>query len=93
MGAAIAKAAPGPVKLSAFPMWQLRAFGLVDPVVREVSKMLYIWENPMELRDERLDEILGEGFNTPFEQAVAAAAAPYLGRMQATKGAVGVVLA
>jgi len=47
----------------------------------------------MELRDERLDEILGEGFNTPFEQAVAAAAAPYLGRMQATKGAVGVVLA
>ncbi|MGN6156564.1 MAG: NAD-dependent epimerase/dehydratase family protein [Devosia sp.] len=93
MGAAIAKAAPGPVKLSAFPMWQLRAFGLVDPVVREVGKMLYIWENPMELRDERLDEILGEGFNTPFEQAVAAAAAPYLGRMQATKGAVGVVLA
>jgi hypothetical protein len=55
--------------------------------------MRYIWQNPMELRDERLEEILGEGFNTPFEQAVAAAAAPYLAKMQAQNKVVATVLA
>ena len=93
MSAAVAKAAPGPVKVSAFPMWLLQVAGLVDPVVREVSKMRYIWQNPMELRDERLEEILGEGFNTPFEQAVAAAAAPYLAKMQAQNKVAATVLA
>jgi nucleoside-diphosphate-sugar epimerase len=93
MGAAIARAAPAPVKVSAFPMWLLQVAGLVDPVVREVSKMRYIWQNPMELRDERLEEILGEGFNTPFEQAVAAAAAPYLAKMQAQNKVAATVLA
>ena len=93
MGAAVAEAAPGPVKVSAFPMWLLQVAGLVDPVVREVSKMRYIWQNPMELRDERLEEILGEGFNTPFEQAVAAAAAPYLAKMQAQNKVAATVLA
>ena len=93
MGAAVAKVAPGPVKVSAFPMWLLQVAGLVDPVVREVSKMRYIWQNPMELRDERLEEILGEGFNTPFEQAVAAAAAPYLAKMQAQNKVAATVLA
>lgn len=93
MGAAVARAAPAPVKVSAFPMWLLQVAGLVDPVVREVSKMRYIWQNPMELRDERLEEILGEGFNTPFEQAVAAAAAPYLAKMQAQNKVAATVLA
>ncbi len=72
MGAAIAKAAPLPMKLSRFPLWLLKIAGLFDPMLREVSKMDYLWRNTMELRDDRLDALLGRDFGTPFEQAVAA---------------------
>ena len=51
--------------------------GLVDPLMREVGKMRYLWENPMELKDDRLDAILGPDFGTPFEEAVAATVAPF----------------
>ena len=78
MGVAIAKASPTPLRVSAFPWIVLRLIGLVDPVVREVAKMAYIWRNRLELRDARLDDLLGEGFGTPFEQAVAATVAPFL---------------
>ena len=93
MGAAIAKAAPGPVKVSPFAMWMLQLFGMIDPVVREVAKMRYIWTNPMELRDERLADILGEGFNTPFDEAVALSAAPYLANTKAGRSTPTMVLA
>jgi nucleoside-diphosphate-sugar epimerase len=72
MSAAIAKAAPEPMRESRFPLWLLKIGGLFDPMLREVSKMDYIWRNPIELRDTRLDALLGSGFNTPFDDAVAA---------------------
>ncbi|MBI4923738.1 MAG: NAD-dependent epimerase/dehydratase family protein [Devosia nanyangense] len=78
MGEAIAKASSVPLRISAFPWLLLRFLGLVDPVVRAVAKMGYIWRNPLELRDARLDELLGEGFGTPFAQAVAATVVPLL---------------
>jgi nucleoside-diphosphate-sugar epimerase len=77
MGAAIAKAAPIPVKVSRFPLLLIKLIGLVDPVMREVGKMTYIWRNPMELKDSRLDELLGPDFGTPFETAVAATVRPF----------------
>jgi hypothetical protein len=43
--------------------------------------MRYIWKNQMELKDERLEEILGQGFNTPFETAVAATVKPFFDRL------------
>ncbi len=77
MGAAILKAAPVPLKANRFPFLLLRAFGLTDPIMREVAKMRYIWQHPLQLTDVRLAELLGPGFDTPFETAVAATVAPF----------------
>lgn len=54
------------------PWWLLRAIGLVNPVMRDIYRMRYLWLNEMELVDPRLDALLGPGFATPFEAAVAA---------------------
>jgi nucleoside-diphosphate-sugar epimerase len=72
MMSAIQKAAP--VKLTPRPMpWYiLQAMGLAMPVMRDIVKMRYLWNNEMELVDPRLDAILGPDFGTPFEAAVAA---------------------
>jgi nucleoside-diphosphate-sugar epimerase len=80
VGAAIAKASPVPLKSGMFPFWMLQAYGLIDPVIREVVKMRYIWRNPLRLTDPRLEEILGKGFNTPFEAAVAATVKPFFAK-------------
>lgn len=77
MGAAITKAAPVPLKVSYFPRFVLGLMGLTNPIMREVFKMRYLWEHPMELKDPRLDAILGAGFATPFDTAVAASIAEF----------------
>jgi len=77
MGDAVVAAAPVPLKVSMFPRWTINAIGLVSPIMREVGKMAYLWENPMELKDTRLDAILGPGFNTPFAEAVAETIGPF----------------
>jgi hypothetical protein len=82
MAAAIRKAAPVPLKTSRFPFIFLRAYGLIDPVIREVAKMRYIWRHPLRLTDERLEALLGPGFNTPFETAVAATLAPFVAPLE-----------
>ncbi len=78
IGAAIAKAAPRPLKIRAFPLFLLNIIGLFDPIVRETAKMSYLWRSPMQLEDARLDELLGKGFGTPFEAAIAATVRPFL---------------
>lgn len=77
MAEAALAAAPIKLKLGVFPRILFKAVGLVDPMMREVGKMSYLWENPMELRDTRLDAILGPDFATPFGEAVAATVAPF----------------
>ncbi|MDC9826459.1 NAD-dependent epimerase/dehydratase family protein [Devosia sp. ZB163] len=74
---AIVAAAPVRLKVSMFPRWIFGAIGLVNPMMREVGKMAYLWENPMELRDPRLDAILGPGFATPFDAAIKATVVPF----------------
>ena len=61
-----------PMKVSPLPWWMLRAMGLVNPVMRDICEMRYLWNTEMELVDPRLDALLGPGFTTPFEMAVAA---------------------
>ena len=75
--AAIQQAAPMPLKVSPAPWLIMQAMGLAMPVIREVLKMRYLWNNPMELVDPRLDAILGADFGTPFEEAVAKASAQF----------------
>ncbi|MDB5539445.1 MAG: hypothetical protein JWQ89_1172 [Devosia sp.] len=77
MADAVVAAAPVKLKVSVFPRVLFKAVGLVDPLMREVGKMGYLWENPMELRDARLDAILGPDFATPFGEAVAATVVPF----------------
>jgi nucleoside-diphosphate-sugar epimerase len=77
MGAAIEAVAPIAIKVKPFAMSLLTVIGWFDPIIREVAKMRYIWKNPMQLEDDRLEEILGQGFNTPFETAVAATVKPF----------------
>ena len=75
MIAAVKAAAPVPLKVSNFPWLVLHLMGIANPVIREVLKMRYLWENAMALEDARLDALLGPDFGTPFEEAVAAATA------------------
>jgi nucleoside-diphosphate-sugar epimerase len=81
--AAIQQAAPMPLKVSPVPWLIMQAMGLAMPVIREVLKMRYLWNNPMELVDPRLDAILGKDFGTPFEEAVAKASAQFFAAKRA----------
>ena len=70
--AAIQNAFPRPLRPQPMAWWLLRAAGLIDPMTRDIYRMRYLWQNEMELVDCRLDGLLGAGFGTPLEQAVAA---------------------
>jgi nucleoside-diphosphate-sugar epimerase len=74
---AIQKASPSPLKVSALPWSLLAVIGLFNPVMREIHKMHYLWQNPMRLRDDRLDALLGPDFGTPYDEAIAATVAPF----------------
>lgn len=74
---AVVAAAPVKLKVGTFPRVMVNIMGLFSPVMREVAKMGYLWDYPMALADARLDAILGQGFNTPFEAAVAETVAPF----------------
>ena len=77
--AAITKAATRPLTPAPLAWWTLRAIGLVNPVMRDIYRMRYLWLNEMELVDPRLDALLGAGFATPFDEAVAATVAELIG--------------
>ncbi|MFD2647565.1 NAD-dependent epimerase/dehydratase family protein [Devosia albogilva] len=80
--AAVQTVLPHPVTVSPFPWWLLRAVGLVNPVMRDLFRMRYLWQNEMELVDPRLDALLGPGVTTPFEQAVSATVTDLLGNQE-----------
>lgn len=65
------------------PWWLLGAIGLVNPVMRDVYRMRYLWQNEMELTDPRLDALLGENAITPIEEAVGASIAGVLAERRA----------
>ncbi len=77
MGAAIVAAAPMPLKVSFFPRFLFTLMGFTDPIMRDIARMGYIWSNPMELKDDRLDALLGPDFGTPFEAAIAEITLPF----------------
>ncbi|MBU1174782.1 MAG: hypothetical protein KKH72_05210 [Alphaproteobacteria bacterium] len=55
-----------------------RLIGLFVPIVREIVKMSYLWQNPHRLEDPRLDALLGPDFLTPFDEALAKTLKSYL---------------
>src|SRR5690606_30611421 len=68
---AIAASLQQQVQTAPLPWWMLKAMGLVNPVMRDIVEMRYLWTNEMELVDPRLDALLGPNATTPFEIAVA----------------------
>ncbi len=80
--AAVQNVLPRQVKVSPFPWWLLRAVGVLNPVMRDLFRMRYLWQNEMELVDPRLDALLDPGLTTPFEQAVAATVTDLLGSQE-----------
>lgn len=68
--AAIQSAVRQPLRVTPLSWWVLRAVGVVNPVMRDIYQMRYLWQNEMELVDPRLDALLGKGFGTPFDVAV-----------------------
>ncbi|MDR3474855.1 MAG: NAD(P)H-binding protein [Devosia sp.] len=75
--AAVRRTAPMPLKTASFPWALFGVIGLFNPLMREVGKMRYLWQNPMRLVDPRLATILGPDFDTPYEDAIAVTAAPF----------------
>ncbi len=55
-----------------------KVLALFVPILREVIKMNYLWENPHRLVDPRLDALIGPDFLTPFDEALAATLLSYL---------------
>lgn len=76
--AAIQTALGRQLKIAPMPWWLLRAMGLINPIMRDIYRMRYLWLNEMELVDPRLDALLGTGCATPFEMAVAATIADHV---------------
>ena len=81
MGAAIMAAAPVPLKVGYTPRILFTLMGITDPIMRDIGRMGYLWSNPMELKDQRLDALLGPNFGTPFEQAMAETTRPFFPAM------------
>lgn len=79
---AIQASAGKPLKVSPLAWWTLRAIGLVNPMMRDIYRMRYLWQNEMELVDPRLDAILGKDFTTSFDMAVAATTQELLGSVR-----------
>ncbi len=69
---------PKRAKVASVPWGIIKFIGLFSPVLREVVKMRYLWDEPHKLQDKELDALLGENFGTPFKEAVALSARSYL---------------
>jgi nucleoside-diphosphate-sugar epimerase len=75
--AAIQAVSPRKLTRVPTPWTMLSILGLALPLVREIVKMRYLWDNPMRLSDPRLEAILGPDFGTPFDEAMGRTAARF----------------
>lgn len=84
--AAVQKASPVRLKVTSVSWPLLTLVGLFNPIMREIAKMHYLWQNPMQLMDGRLDAILGPDFGTPYDDAIAATLAPFFAEKRSAQG-------
>ncbi|WP_162142447.1 NAD-dependent epimerase/dehydratase family protein [Cucumibacter marinus] len=76
--AAVQAALPERYKVKKFFWWMLALMAPFSKLMRSVYQMRYLWKTPQRLEDPRLETLLGEGFHTPFKEAVARTARSYL---------------
>ncbi len=74
---ALQKATPRKLRRLDYPWLLLGIMGWFMPIIRGLVQMRYVWEHEMGLSDQRLDQLLGKNFGTPFEQAIATVAGRY----------------
>ncbi len=60
------------IKTKSMPWGLLTVIGLFNETLRELVKMKYLWDAPVQLSNRRLVEFLGEEPHTPLDQAIAA---------------------
>ena len=71
MVAAIPRALGEPdLPVRRIPWWLLRLGGLAVPLLREISEMRYLWQQPVRLDNRRLQAFLGEEPHTALDLAV-----------------------
>ena len=60
------------VKVKSFPWWMVPLAAPFVPFMRELREMSYLWDVPLEMRNDRLVAVLGEEPHTPIDEAVRA---------------------
>jgi nucleoside-diphosphate-sugar epimerase len=58
------------LKPKPMPWWQLKAAGLVSPMMRAVLEMRYLWERPHRLVEFRLPQLIGAVPATPIVEVL-----------------------
>lgn len=59
-----------PARIGGVPWRLFRAAGIAMPLLRELTRMSYLWRQPHALQSERLATVLGEHAGTPLPQAL-----------------------
>jgi nucleoside-diphosphate-sugar epimerase len=70
--AALAVGLPGALQHRRMPWWPMRAAGLVMPMLRELSRMSYLWHVPHGLAGCALQQLAGPLPTTPVQAALRA---------------------
>ncbi len=58
--------------ISGTPWWALRVAAPVVPMLRELLEMRYLWDQPVQMANGRLLEVMGHEPHTPLDEAVEA---------------------
>lgn len=74
---ALQSAVPRKLQRVDYPWPMLKMMGWFMPIIRGLVQMRYVWEHEMGLSDERLEQLLGKNFGTPFEKAMISVANRY----------------
>lgn len=67
---AIERAVGRRVKIRSFPWWMLPLAAPFVTLMRELREMLYLWKEPLRMRNDRLVAALGSEPRTPIDEAV-----------------------
>ena len=60
------------VKVKCFPWWVVPLAAPFVTLMRELREMSYLWDVPLQMRNDRLVAVLGEEPHTPIDEAVRA---------------------
>ncbi|NLR96692.1 NAD(P)H-binding protein [Rhizobium sp. P38BS-XIX] len=58
------------IKVRSFPWWTVPLAAPFVPFMRELREMSYLWDVPLEMRNDKLRAVLGEEPHTPIDEAV-----------------------